>query len=402
LEIPRLLLQKLTNRACQGYPTFFNAETTACDDYSFGFWPLNKPPLTTQLRTSINNLVIQMNNAIQQAVNTVNNNWHATTSPRVIFVNPDSAFDGHRFCEEGVVEPDGNNPNTWFFLINGVDAPQAAPDPEPPADFTPQQCDAILAEESPTLGDDWGSQLICAIMNGTAAGNTTSPWLNLTGDNFVFLPEGYSKFFHPKTLGHQAISQAVGQQLRSSYQPVDRVLIMWEGTPAEFTTFVGSLPQQVTDKARPIAEDAIDLKGYVTYLTPAEVAQILAPPTQILGVSYELDPVPQVTTAQVGGSNDTVPQNDDVFDVDDDDDPYPDLLGRQVSTTQLYLEGASSYQTYSLSIPPSLTGAAYALYPGFSPGYVYDPAGGAGVQIYVLDTGLSPHDVRRVSNKIHL
>lgn len=337
-----------------------------------------------------------MNNAIQSAVNQVNNNWRATAYPRVFFVNPDDAFTGHRFCEDGVVEPDGDNPNTWFFLINGQDSPDPSPDLEPPADFTPQQCDAILAEESPSLGEDWGNQLICAIMNGTAAGNTTAPWLNLTGDNFVFLPEGYGKFFHPKTVGHQAIAGAVGQQLRNTYLPVNRVLIMWDGNANQWTTFINSLPEQTSANARAIAQDAINLKGYVTYLTQTEAVQIQQN-NQVLGISFEQEPIPIPTVGLVGGSNDTVPQADDVFDVDDYDDPYPDLNGRQISTTPLSLQLFPSYQLDSLSIPPLLTGAAYYRYPG----YVFDPAGGSGVMVYVLDSGVfTSHSVRYSFNNI--
>lgn len=32
-----------------------------------------------------------------------------------MFADINPLFDGHRFCEEGVTEPDSNNPNTWFF-----------------------------------------------------------------------------------------------------------------------------------------------------------------------------------------------------------------------------------------------------------------------------------------------
>ncbi len=57
-------------------------------------------------------------------------------SNRIRFVNPDDKFAGHRFCETGVVEPDGNNVNTWFFLMKGADSP-SGPDNPPEEPDTP-------------------------------------------------------------------------------------------------------------------------------------------------------------------------------------------------------------------------------------------------------------------------
>ncbi len=93
-----------------GYAQVFNAHTTLCNDASFSYW--TKPGgrdtqnLTQELRTQLNSLTTDLNTRIQSIV---------AANPGVVFVNYDAAFEGHRFCEEGVIEPDNQNPNIWFF-----------------------------------------------------------------------------------------------------------------------------------------------------------------------------------------------------------------------------------------------------------------------------------------------
>lgn len=39
----------------------------------------------------------------------------------MVFVDYDSTFGGHRFCEDGVDEPDYDRADTWFFFVGGPD-----------------------------------------------------------------------------------------------------------------------------------------------------------------------------------------------------------------------------------------------------------------------------------------
>ncbi|KAJ5951187.1 uncharacterized protein N7479_009600 [Penicillium vulpinum] len=107
-----------------GYPGFFNQDTTDCDKSSFHYWSgAYKPPsdwpfnrivyLTTSLRTELNLLVSQLNNVIEAAVQDANSQVGST---KAYYVDVQQKFDTHRWCEEGIHEPDSSAPNTYFFL----------------------------------------------------------------------------------------------------------------------------------------------------------------------------------------------------------------------------------------------------------------------------------------------
>jgi hypothetical protein len=83
-----------------GYPEFFNADTDQCDEVSFAYYEDNSggPFLTKEMRKNINGLIEQMNQAIKAAAESAHND-------NIIFVNITTAFQGHRFCEDGIVEP---------------------------------------------------------------------------------------------------------------------------------------------------------------------------------------------------------------------------------------------------------------------------------------------------------
>ncbi len=143
-----------------GYAAFFNDETAQCNNVSFSRRNFRNV-LTNELRKSFNQMVRMINDVIQAAAEA-----HEAT-----YVDVDRFFEGHRFCEEGVVEPSDRN-ETWFFNIafsdgkSGFDrGPNSNPQnilPEPVKDF-----------------------------------------FDLT------------KTFHPTSLGHQAIAKAIVSLVRS-------------------------------------------------------------------------------------------------------------------------------------------------------------------------------------------
>ncbi|KAL3428746.1 SGNH hydrolase-type esterase domain-containing protein [Aspergillus tetrazonus] len=98
-----------------GYSGFFNHDTDACDSTTFYPFPVRLIPesvgdliyLTKGLRRELNNLVDNLNTVIRDTIATVNGDLG----------DVQSSFDGHRWCEEGVVEPDSTSTGqSWFFL----------------------------------------------------------------------------------------------------------------------------------------------------------------------------------------------------------------------------------------------------------------------------------------------
>lgn len=115
-----------------GYPGFFNQDTSDCDKSSFHyFWGGYKPSsdwfldrivyLTEDLRSELNLLVTQLNNLVEAAVNDANS--EAGRGSAVHYVNIQNKFDSHRWCEQGIHEPDAKAPNTYFFLSAWNDIP---------------------------------------------------------------------------------------------------------------------------------------------------------------------------------------------------------------------------------------------------------------------------------------
>ncbi|KAI9654720.1 MAG: hypothetical protein M1831_005307 [Alyxoria varia] len=118
-----------------GYPTFFNAGNSDCNKATFYYWRPDRnsgaygPKLTTQLRTELNRFTVEVNSFLRNIVTTLNR----ARPGRFTFVDPEPAFEGHRFCEPGVKEPDANRAATWFFLsgwedvaVGGTPAVEAA------------------------------------------------------------------------------------------------------------------------------------------------------------------------------------------------------------------------------------------------------------------------------------
>lgn len=114
-----------------GYTGFFNHDTTDCDKSTFHYlwagykppsdWPLNRIVyLTTSLRTELNGLVGQLNSLIESAVQDANSELGST---KVHYVDVQPNFDRHRWCEQGIHEPDASAPNTYFFLSGWSDLP---------------------------------------------------------------------------------------------------------------------------------------------------------------------------------------------------------------------------------------------------------------------------------------
>lgn len=201
-----------------GYARFFNDATDECDDMSFGIsW--NGPKLKKDLRMKMNAMVLTVNAKIRKTVELVNSRF---TKDKVIFVDYDREFDGHRFCEEGVQEPDYGRTDTWFFLVGGPDNARNGTRPERLSDLAVLDASSPLVDPSSCLEPaqrpgDWGMLALCYM----AMAKQRDPSLQLArGDDIAensmwYVPTYYGKTFHPRSLGHEAIRNKIYEAWRA-------------------------------------------------------------------------------------------------------------------------------------------------------------------------------------------
>lgn len=220
-----------------GYARFFNEETTACDDRSFGIW-WRGPKLKQKLRRRMNKMVLAVNDKIRKSVDAVNAGF---AKEKVFFVDYDEAFEGHRFCEPNVTEPDYGRNETWFFLVGGDDNAEDTT-PEQPrfseGDLLPPT--SPLIDPTVCMGEalrsgDWGQQALCMM----ATAQARDPTLRMArgddahGSDMRYVPTYYGQTFHPvssylvryvccannlkRTRGHEAIRDAIYRRWQTEF-----------------------------------------------------------------------------------------------------------------------------------------------------------------------------------------
>ena len=189
-----------------GYAQFFNAETTECDEDSFGVW-WGGPKLTSDIRRKMNAMVLAANAKLRRAIDEVNSRWF-TARPKVLFVDYDREFEGHRFCEPNVTEPAYNRTDTWFFLIGGPDNahnesqwPNVTTMARPDRALSPLSVlvDPDTCLDAAKKSGDWGELALCYM----AMAKQRDPTLRFAQDGLVtensmwYVPTYYGKTFHP-------------------------------------------------------------------------------------------------------------------------------------------------------------------------------------------------------------
>lgn len=115
LDSMRAMIKGLSERVdgrvlVTGYARFFNEETAWCDEVSFS----RREPkryLTRSMRFEFNHIVALLNDVIRSS----------TEVYEADYVNIDTIFEGHRFCEEGGRERMNSN-DTWFFNMQPADS----------------------------------------------------------------------------------------------------------------------------------------------------------------------------------------------------------------------------------------------------------------------------------------
>ncbi|KAH0559822.1 hypothetical protein GP486_003657 [Trichoglossum hirsutum] len=182
-----------------GYPKFWNATTTQCDNVSWNYWRTpGATKMTRAIRQRMNDLLDAMNNKISAAVQSLNN-------PRVTFFNYDAYFQGHRFCEGDVIEPQDISElrsNTFFYQII-----------TPPDFFTPNGwAGEFVSPFNPAKQYyDWIKAAKTASpntpVNQIYAGQSTET--SASGE----IPVWMAKIFHPTPEGHVAISHAISGRI---------------------------------------------------------------------------------------------------------------------------------------------------------------------------------------------
>ncbi|KAL1903509.1 hypothetical protein Sste5346_000136 [Sporothrix stenoceras] len=241
-----------------GYARFFNAETDLCDSASMSVWwhygnatgvPDNATDttyLTKGLRRRMNGLVAGTNRKLKAIVDSVNARYG--NAPHVLFVDYDDAFEGHRFCEPDVVEPDYTRDATWFFLVGGTDNDiEGLPGDDKPGkdknkdkgdkgkksvlvptvDPNSYLVDPVRCREMADARGDWGERALCDMVQAQAANpgllpavgsleaddDTTSVYGNgrlVSPENSMwYVPTYYGKIFHPRSNGHMAMRDAI-------------------------------------------------------------------------------------------------------------------------------------------------------------------------------------------------
>ncbi|KAI0435185.1 SGNH hydrolase [Xylaria sp. FL1042] len=195
-----------------GYARFFNELTDGCDDMSFGVW-WNGPKLTKKLRAEMNALVLTVNAKLRKTINAINNGF---TEDKVIFVDYDAAFDGHRFCERNVTEPDYERTDTWFFLVGGPDNARNGTKPQRIAHAESLSPVSPLVDPHSCLGPakrsgDWGMLALCYMAMAKYRDPSLRPAHRDAEalNSMWYVPTYYGKTFHPRTRGHEAIRNKI-------------------------------------------------------------------------------------------------------------------------------------------------------------------------------------------------
>lgn len=201
-----------------GYARFFNDVTDDCDGRSFGIW-WQGPKLKKELRLGMNALILTVNAKIRKTVDSINSKF---TKDKLVFVDYDDEFDGHRFCEEGVVEPDYERQDSWFFLVGGPDNARNSTQPKRVSRLETLSSDSALVDPSSCLAPaqrsgDWGELALCYM----AMSKHEDPSLQFAREDAVgessmwWVPTYYGKTFHPKSLGHEAIKKRIYEVWRT-------------------------------------------------------------------------------------------------------------------------------------------------------------------------------------------
>ncbi|KAI9853819.1 MAG: hypothetical protein M1813_001799 [Trichoglossum hirsutum] len=177
-----------------GYVRFWNELTSQCDDVTWNYWIFQNNKMTKAIRARMNKGVQTANGIIKGEVDKI----AAQMPGRVFFVDVDPDFEGHRFCEEGVTEPQKSGEdrsNTWLFQYNTPTG-------------SVKDTDLLRADKTSQIYAAAFRQALASQGDGLLPPNGIYPALTLPADTTT-LPVFIAKVFHPTTPGHQAMAKRV-------------------------------------------------------------------------------------------------------------------------------------------------------------------------------------------------
>jgi hypothetical protein len=209
-----------------GYPRYWNQVTDDCDKSRFWFWRAwSGPELTKDNRKDMNDLTLELNKVIKDVVTRVGGAL-VGDSRRIMYIDTDPVFEGHRFCEPGSTEPNPNNPNNYFFQLYDQDlSPDGKLNDNLP--FWPNSSSVGAASlpnadscKTALQGDslDWGDAAACEI----ALVLQQNSGLSLRDSNYPqalgsdFSGAAYNRVFHPKSKGYSLIKDLIMATIQKS------------------------------------------------------------------------------------------------------------------------------------------------------------------------------------------
>ena len=205
-----------------GYAQLFNSERVQCDQVTFRLQGIGlvlpAQYLTRERRTKMNDLAVALNHALETAVGLFRD---------VTFVDYDHLFEGHRFCDRD--EPNVNDDETWFFAFgttsdptNGVTGVDRFPGANKKDDLVARSLirKAVRHGASPIEDERTGRLRSYSTEESRDINIPRNVVIaeNITGEVNAGMLARYSRVFHPKSRGHQAIRGAI-------LEAIDNVLL---------------------------------------------------------------------------------------------------------------------------------------------------------------------------------
>lgn len=169
------------------------------------------------LRIQLNGLVIDLNNKIVEIINGVNADY---PQPMVIFANPNPSFNTHRFCEDGIIDPDAGNEGNYLFLASWPDYDVGGSRVEEDSNVD-WASTSIPDSQTCASTSDWADLTLCAmgaageVYNGESGLGLNSLITAPDGSEIeveeipAYIPTNWAKTFRPRSQGQQAYSNLV-------------------------------------------------------------------------------------------------------------------------------------------------------------------------------------------------
>ena len=214
-----------------GYAQFFNQETTQCNTVNFkpSWNPAAGVPLTIERRTAMNQLALNLNAALKAAVDSF------ATNQNVVYVDYDSQFEGHRFCDRD--EPNPQDPDTWFFHYYTTDATEDTAI-EGFFEQLPAYTTTISNNSTPSGLFTNDLDYISALLAAAGDDPTSQGYLS---DTF--------RVMHPTAAGHQVIRDALLNAIDAAGIPEPNVASIPQNSTSASVPLIATSAAQISTTA---------------------------------------------------------------------------------------------------------------------------------------------------------